>query len=110
MAERIYILKYRCFLKLTFQFQDDLRFSFCFLFGLINFFLVCHGGSPLWFPAVVPRSIVARPGDAPPPKDWWHPCSLRCDTNARARWRLPDLQGFGTHVTITTNARARALA
>ena len=31
---------------------------------------------PRWFPVVVPRSIVASPGDAPPPKDWWHPCYL----------------------------------
>ena len=78
MAERIYIFKYRCFLK----FEMFILLSFWF----DRFFLlVCHGGSPLWFPAVVPRSIVARPGDAPPPKDWWHPCSLRCYTNARAR-------------------------
>ena len=108
MAERIYIFKYMCYLKLKleiFQFQNDLKlFIFFFWFDRIFF------GLPRWFSVEVPYSIVAPPGDAPPPKDWWHPRSLRCYTNARARWRLPDLEGFGTHVTITTNARAQALA
>ena len=75
----------------TFQFQYDL-----------TFFIL-----PRWFPVVVPRSIVASPGDAPPPKDWWHPCPLPCYIHARARWRLPDLEGYGKNVTIATNARTR---
>ena len=82
MAERIYIFKYMCYLKLkleTFQFQNDLKlFIFFFWFDRIFF------GLPRWFSVEVPYSIVAPPGDAPPPKDWWHPRSLRCYTNARA--------------------------
>ena len=53
-----------------FQFQDDSIFCLALLFGLIDFFLVRHGGSPLCFPVVV--VMLRLPRDIPPPKAWWH--------------------------------------
>ena len=103
-----------------FNFKMNWDLLFCFLFGLIDFFFVCHGGSlvvprcrsPLYFTVVL--TFGGLPRDVSPPKDWWDflfPPPRARALNARARVSVTQfasrnlgdgiyLEGFGRQMII----------